>query len=236
MDAIEPPPPPADAPLRKPGALAPVVIGLALMVLLAVVIQRMHRDAPAESAADPANAKAEGFGNVLADWGEVPEFALVDRESRPFGRDRMTGHVCVVNFFFTSCPGPCLNLTRKMRSVMSLFRGDPRVQLVSISVDPDSDTPEQLSLYARVQGCEVSTWHFLTGAKEEVKKACAGFLAPFAAKDEAGDIVHSTKIYVVDAKGRMRSIIDSQLDPQWLERAAHDVRLLLEPAAGAGAR
>lgn len=231
MDAIEPPPPPP-----KPGAFAPVMIGLALMVLLAVVIQRQRRAAASDDAIDPATAKVEGFGNVLADWGEVPEFALIDRQSRPFGRDRMVGRVSVVDFFFTSCPGPCLALTSKMRSVMSLFRGDPRVQLVSISVDPASDTPEQLSAYARAQGCDVGTWHFLTGAGDEVKKACAGFLAPFSEKDEAGDITHSTRIYVVDAKGRIRSMIDSQLDPQWLERTAHDVRLLLEQTLPEGSR
>jgi len=236
MDAIDPPP--ADAtPPRKPGALAPVVIGFALMVLLVVVIQRRRAGAWDEDPAlDAEHAKLEGFGTKLADWGPLPEFALIDRRSRPFGRESMGGSVCVVNFFFTSCPGPCLDLTRKMRGVMQLFRGDPQVQLVSISVDPESDTPEQLDSYVRVQGGDFANWHWLTGSKEEVKKACAGFLAPFGAKDAAGDITHSTRIYVVDANGRIRSMIDSQIDAQWLERVAHDVRLLKEQTLPEGSR
>jgi protein SCO1 len=236
MDATvppNPPTPPFEVPApespRKPGGFAPIMIGFALMVLLVIVIQRRRAGESREDAArEAATAKVEGFGDVLADWAPVPEFALIDRHSKPYGHEAMAGTVCVVNFFFTTCPGPCLDLTRKMRSVMQLFRGDPRVQLVSISVDPESDTPEQLASYVRVHGGDFSTWRWLTGSKEEVKKACAGFFAPFGEKDKAGDITHSTKLYVVDANGRIRSMIDSQRDPQWLERTSHDVRLLIE--------
>ncbi len=219
----------AAAPAR-PGSFAPIALGIALMLLIAVVIQRMQRGGePVGSGAQDVTAK----GAKLAVWGPMPTLELVDSSGRPFALAGQKGRVTVVNFFFTGCPGPCVDLTQKVRTLMSSFRAQPDVDFVSISVDPEADTPDQLTTFARVQGGEFPRWHWLTGTKEQITAVCLGFFAPFGDKDDAGDIVHSTKLYVVDREGRIRSMVNTQIDPDWLGSAAHAIRLLIAGDAGA---
>ena len=164
-------------------------------------------------------------------FGPVPEVALTDRFTRPFRFETLKGRVTVVNFFFTTCPGPCIPLTRNVRLLVSTFRAEPNVGFASVSVDPAADTPDQLTTFARAQGGEFPRWDWLTGTREEIVKTCRGFFAPFGEKNKEGEILHSTKLFVVDQEGRLRSAIDTQNDGEWLERAVHDIRLLLESPA-----
>ncbi|MSR47604.1 MAG: SCO family protein [Planctomycetes bacterium] len=238
MDSSSPPlqsPPPGStqpaAPTAvRPGSFAPIALGIALIVLLVIVVQRLR-----QSAVDQDDAAGDRFGSKLAVWGPVPDLALTDRFTKPFTRANLADRVFVVNFFFTGCPGPCVDLTRCVRTLAGNLRGVEDVSFASITVDPDADTHDQLTSFARANAGEQPNWHWLTGTREEITKTCLGFFAPFGEKDKAGDIVHSTKLYVVDRQGQIRSRINTQEDPDWLERAVHDIRLLLGSEAAATA-
>ena len=193
---------------RKPGSFAPIALGIALMVLLAVVVHRLRKPG-----GDDANGGVHVVeGRTLAVFGPVPEVALTDRFTRPFRFETLKGRVTVVNFFFTTCPGPCIPLTRNVRLLVSTFRAEPNVGFASVSVDPAADTPDQLTTFARAQGGEFPRWDWLTGTREEIVKTCRGFFAPFGEKNKEGEILHSTKLFVVDQEGRLRSAIDTQND------------------------
>ncbi len=98
-------------------------------------------------------------------YGHVPPLALVDEASRPFTADAMKGHVTVVDFIFTHCTASCPRLTARMRELQDrLARERSGAHLVSISVDPDNDTPEVLARYAAGAHADPARWSFVTGS------------------------------------------------------------------------
>jgi len=222
-----PPPPPPAAPSRRSIA-APLALGAALVVLGAVAVRRAL--APREEAG--AAAESSPRGRVLADYGEVVEFELVDQQGRPFTRRDLAGRIWVLDFFFTTCPGPCIELTAKMRNLVAALRHRDEVGFLSVSVDPKNDTPSHLASYARSSGGDFDRWRWLTGDVEQVKKLCRNFMAAFGDKDSTGDINHSTRIHVIDRAGRLRAIHDTQLDEEWKPAVLHSVNLLLAQQPG----
>lgn len=99
----------------------------------------------------------------------IPEFALVDQDGRPFTRADLEGRVTVIDFLFTNCPFVCPALSRQMARLQGMIEGTG-AHLVSISVDPERDTPERLREYAAKIGADTRTWSFLTGDFETVRR------------------------------------------------------------------
>ncbi len=219
--------PASPAPARRSIA-APLAMGVALAVLAGVAVRRAVTDPAEPHTPLGVTPPGEPRGNVLADYFEICDFSLVDQDGRSFTRKALEGRIAVVDFFFTSCPSACIALTAKMRSLAEALRGESDVLLVSISVDPSTDTPEVLKRYAAVNGAGSTNWTFVSGAVEEVKRVCESFKAALGVKDATGDISHSTRLYVVDRHGHLRAIHDTQIDAEWKPATIHSVRLLLE--------
>ena len=86
-------------------------------------------------------------------YAELPDFQLTDQDERPFGKKNMEGRVWIVDFVFTRCPTVCTTLSERMSKLQVRLRntgGD--VRLLSISVDPEHDTPAVLKEYAKSSG------------------------------------------------------------------------------------
>ena len=98
----------------------------------------------------------------LPSLGAVSDFILTDQTSANFKSDSLAGHVWVANFMFTNCPGPCPRMSSQMREVQAALAGQD-VKLVSMTVDPDRDTPEKLAKYAAFYSATPGVWYFLTG-------------------------------------------------------------------------
>ena len=171
----------------------------------------------------------------------LPRFSLVDETGKPFGRDDMLGKVWVADFVFTSCADACPRLQQKMRGIQDrlipLEQGG-EIALLSISVDPERDTPAKLRQYAQTFGARPGLWHYLTGEQKEVEKtvvqgfhtAMAKIPVPGRAEAdgigdphlEAFDIMHGERLVLVDRLGRIRGFYDAD-DPDAVLR---DARLL----------
>jgi protein SCO1/2 len=136
----------------------------------------------------------------------IPAFRLWDQDSVLRGRNEMSGKITIVDFFFTSCPSICPVMSKEMERVQDAFRDEGLVQIYSISLDPDYDTPEVLSRYASLYGAKPNRWFFLTGERSQIYElARCGFVLP--AIDGGGnpdDFVHSDKFILVDEDGRIR--------------------------------
>lgn len=163
----------------------------------------------------------------------LPEFALVDEQSQPFGRSDLAGSVGVSDFIFTSCPDACPMLTREMVKLQQQLAQDPalrEVRLVSFSVDPETDTPEALRAYAERYGADLASWSFVTGPRVALMELIQGGfkLAVMKNADAAGaPFLHSQKFVLTDSRGRIRGYYDV-LEPEGRRRLLEDLRRLVD--------
>jgi protein SCO1/2 len=136
----------------------------------------------------------------------IPEFSFTNQDGDLIGRSEMEGKITVVDFFFTSCPSICPVMSKEMERVDDMFRNEPRVQIMSISIDPEYDTPEVLKKYADDHNATPGKWHFLSGPKEETYQlAKCGFVIPTVdGNGVADDFVHTDKFMLIDELGRIR--------------------------------
>ncbi len=166
-------------------------------------------------------------------WGELPSFSLFDQNAQPYGSTELKGVVWVADFVFTSCPGRCPLLTREMARIQREIQtqGWNDVRLVSISVDPETDTTEALAAYAKKHGADDELWHFLTGPREQVwNLSVKGFKLPVAEAAQGslgGPILHSNKFVLADRRGQIRGYYDALESEQWT-RLIEDIRIIRE--------
>ena len=104
----------------------------------------------------------------LGDFGTVPDFALMERSERRITRPDLQGLVWITHFFYTHCPDTCPLQSARMARLQHDFTADRDVRLVSISVDPEHDTPAVLRDYAQRFDADAERWLFLTGDKAAI--------------------------------------------------------------------
>ncbi len=158
-------------------------------------------------------------------YGRVPDFKLTDQGGQPFTSAWLKGRVWIADFIFTSCAGQCPEMTQKMRILQD--RLDPKIHLVSFSVDPARDTPSVLFDYAKKAGADPSRWTFLTGEKATLEQlAQKGFHLSFA---DGGTVeepfTHSVRLVLVDSEGGIRGYYDAT-DAHAVEKLVKDLQAL----------
>src|SRR5690606_19668456 len=145
-------------------------------------------------------------GYVHGEQHYIPDFSFVAQDSSIIGRDQLEGKITIVDFFFTSCPSICPIMSNEMERVQDAFRNEKDVQIYSISIDPEHDTPSVLSQYSQKYNAAPDKWHFLNGPKDQTYDlARCGFALPIAdGHGNPDDFVHSDKFILVDGLGRIR--------------------------------
>lgn len=154
----------------------------------------------------------------------VPDFSLINQQGKPLTLSDMVGKIWVADFIFTNCPTICPAMTSEMARLQSEFVANS-VYFVSFSVDPERDTSEVLSRYAKEYGADDRRWHFLTGEKESIYElAKDGF--SLAAGHNGSEILHSTRFVLVASDGQIYGNYDSRSPPAML-RLRRDIKTLL---------
>jgi protein SCO1/2 len=151
--------------------------------------------------------------------GTLPAFTLTDQRGQPFGTRDLTGRVWVADFVFTSCQSACPLLSERMAEIGRRAKKlGPDFHLVSISVDPERDTPERLATYAARYGAHPLAWSFLTGPAQAVEAAVVDGFKVGMGKEPGGDpapagtdpkaevlqIFHGEQLVLVDRQLRIR--------------------------------
>jgi protein SCO1/2 len=145
----------------------------------------------------------------LADLGPAPSVELIGADGRPFRLAELRGRVVLVSFIYTTCNGVCPatthNLYRVQEELKRVGLWDERVAFVSITLDPERDTPEVLARYAEIYGCDRDRWHFVTGSPAQVRQVLDAW-DMWARRDVNGVLDHPSRIFLLDPRGRRREI------------------------------
>jgi len=163
----------------------------------------------------------------LPSYGAVPSFSLVDQDGAKFDRAQLDGKVWVADFVFTGCSLACPRLTEEMAKLQKLVAGNDKVRLISISVDPERDTPERLKAYAAGFRADARQWKFLTGPAKQIEDAVVnGFKQglskePDSAEKDGFAILHGTRFVLVDQHGQIRGFYDAQDSAEMARLRAH---------------
>jgi protein SCO1 len=156
----------------------------------------------------------------LAKIAPAPEFTLTSQDGVPVSLADMRGRVVAVTFIYTLCTDTCPVLTPMMSFVQDRLGPDfgARVAFVSITVDPERDSPEVLKEYARAFGADLRGWAFLTGAPQTIREVTRRY-GVFAAPAANGDIDHSFLTSIVDRRGVLRvQYLGARFDPEEFRR------------------
>lgn len=183
------------------------------------------------------------FGaNELMKFEKVPAFQFTDQDNHLVSNDTYENKVYVVEFFFTSCPTICPRMNENMVKIQKEFYGNPSFGIVSISIDPERDSPEVLKAYAVEKGATLKNWHFLTGSKSDIYSFSNDGFKLYAGenKDIEGGFEHSGLFALIDKNGyiRSRTVMNGDIENpikfyngledkeiQWLKE---DINLLLK--------
>lgn len=135
---------------------------------------------------------------------KVPDFQLTDQNNKKVTDKDMLGKVYLVEFFFSRCPTICPVMNTNMRAIEEQIN-DSKFGIVSISIDPENDTPELLKEHADRIGVKSPDWHFLTGNRDYIGKLADQFNIYVGNKeDESESLNHSGMIALVDKEGNIR--------------------------------
>ena len=146
-------------------------------------------------------------------FGSVQPFQLTERGGRQVGMEDLKGHAWAACFVFTRCSGPCPRVTATMKALQGRL-DDRAIKLVSVSVDPEYDTPKVLSAYADAVGADRERWWFLTGDEKQTDAWIRqSFWSPVErdANAPVGErVTHRTQIVAVDKAGRVRGFYSGE--------------------------
>lgn len=148
--------------------------------------------------------------------GSVNDFTLTNQFGAVVTLADLRGKVWVADIIFTRCPGPCLKMTRQMKELEAALPVASKAKLVTLTTDPDYDSPPVLEKYAARFDADTNRWTFLTGTKKEVGllaanglKLAAVEIKPDERKSENDLFIHSTTFVVVDRQARLRGVFET---------------------------
>lgn len=212
------------------------LIGIALgavagtLTALSVTAQRPAPSAQTPLPSPSPTAAVAPEENPYAGF-RVAEFRLLDHNGVWTNQMLFDGRVTVLSFFFTSCPGPCPDMTRAMRTIQDRTAGTP-LRLASISVDGARDTPAIIRAFAEAYGADLARWCFLTGNPELVRTLARESIDfelreqpdyQIAAPDGSrmANILHPTRLLLVGPDRRLIGVY-AYNDPAQIDRLIAD--------------
>ncbi len=184
------------------------------------------------SAALPQTKPDEPEGEQEVSFPEpvpAPDFALIDQDGNTMQLSSLRGKVVLLDFIYTSCPGPCPLLSRKFSQFQKTLgeRVGKEVVLLSITVDPQHDTPAVLKEYARRYQADTAGWKFLTGSTQAIITVAYQYGADYYG-EPGKEINHLVATYIIDQAGNMVKVLKGPNHPaEELVRVVHE---LLPPA------
>jgi protein SCO1 len=151
--------------------------------------------------------RAEPPANRIAVGAAVPDFTLTDQSGRTVRLSDFRGRVVGIDFIYTRCPLPdvCPRLSANFAYVAKRLRGRD-ITLLSITIDPQFDTPPILTEYAHRYGSDGEAWRFLTGTPDQIRNV--GGLFGLIYWPEEGSLTHTSATAVIARDGKLEALIE----------------------------
>ena len=149
---------------------------------------------------------------------EIPNFSFTNQFGDELSSKDVDNKIYVANFFFTSCPSICIDLTNNLKIVQNAF--DKEIVILSHSVDPEIDTVERLMKYQEINEIDGSNWFLLRGNIDEIiKMAQLGYFAIASVDNHIeNSLIHTENIVLIDYQQRIRGVYNgtSELEMSYL--------------------
>jgi protein SCO1 len=147
--------------------------------------------------------------------GQLPDFHLTNQDNAVASLADLRGKVWVADIIFTRCPGPCRTITWEFEAMEPSLPGGEAVRLVTLTSDPEYDTPNVMKKFASQFNADSGRWWFLTGDKKEIRSLAVNDFKFVVVEKPAADrsvpddlFIHSTWFALVDQQGRVHGWID----------------------------
>jgi protein SCO1 len=148
--------------------------------------------------------------------GRIADFTLTNQDGKTTSLADLSNHVWIADIIFTRCAGPCPRMTGQMKSLQDLLPPANEAKLVTLTTDPDNDTPAVMKKYGERFNADFNRWTFLTGTKKEIAGLAGGSLklsavpVPLEDQKSVADLfIHTTIFVVVDRHARLRGIFET---------------------------
>lgn len=187
---------------------------------------------------DRVSNSSKENGN-LEKIGPAPKFELVNQDNIKISNETYKGKVYVLEFFFSTCPSICPKMNLSMLQIEKTFFGNPNFGIVSISIDPEHDTPAVLKTHRELLGVKSSNWNFLTGDKKYIFDLSNKGFNLYAGENSKvrGGFEHSGLFALIDKNGNIRCRKDEfgnpilyydGLDKKGVRDIQQDIAILLK--------
>jgi protein SCO1 len=173
------------------------------------------------AAHEPSSGKSPPGGGAFTESSrriaanlKAPQFTGIDQDDQIFiSQNRLHGKIVAINFIYTTCSDVCPLFTVEFARLQRALKSQPRQNffLVSITTDPEIDTPKVLKAYAQRFDVDFDNWAFLTGNESQVKKAWKAFGVQVIRRGR-GLVQHTNLTTLIDAQGSRRI---NFFGPQW---------------------
>jgi protein SCO1/2 len=151
----------------------------------------------------------------------LPSLTLTDQYDHRLSLASLRGKPVLFDFIYTRCPGPCQLLTQHMKLIADKLGSalGPRVSFVSVTIDPEHDSPNRLLDYAQAFNANLNGWHFVTGSPAQINELMRGFRLT-RERESDGEIDHVLGYFLVGSDGRPTVEYSQRVEPSI---AARDV-------------
>ena len=159
---------------------------------------------------------------------QIPNFEFINQDSSKITQQDYEGKIYVADFFFTTCPTICPKMKTQMLRIYEKFKDNPKVGILSHTIDPRHDTPAVLREFMNNLNIKSKMWQMVTGDKAKIYEIGQKSYMVSATDDptQLGGIIHSGAFVLVDKNRHIRGIYDGT-EPEKVDKLMKDMEVLL---------
>jgi protein SCO1 len=192
---------------------------------------------PAAMAAEAATEQAISTTPSLSVIAKAPDFTLQDIAGKPVKLSDYRGRTVLLAFIFTTCPGVCPLISKQMEYLQGKLKSvdlfGRQAVMLSMTIDPETDTAPVLAAYARQYGADPAGWRFLRETDEKTQPVLKAY-DEWTKKTRKGEMDHPARVYLIDPRGNIREIYSLAFFNE--KQALIDIQALAAEAGGTAAR